>query len=59
MPATTAWTSSAIIRVGNAIYFGEQTSEGIGFYRYDMTTGKGSNKPTVETPSGAYKVIAL
>jgi len=34
-------------------------SEGIGFYRYDMTTGKGSNKPTVETPSGAYKVIAL
>ena len=59
MPATTAWTSNAVIRVGNFIYFGEQTQAGIGFYRYDMTTGKGSDKPTVETPSGAYKVIAL
>ena len=59
MPASCGWAANAIIKVGNSIYFGEHTDNGIGFYRYDMATGKGSMQPSVKTPTGAYKVISL
>ena len=59
LPASCGWAANAIIKVGNSIYFGEHTDNGIGFYRYDMATGKGSMQPSVKTPTGAYKVISL
>lgn len=59
LPASCGWASSAVIKDGNNIYFGEHTNSGIGFYRYDMTSGQGSQEPVVTTPAGAYKVISL
>ena len=59
LPASCGWAANAIIKVESSIYFGEHTDNGIGFYRYDMATGKGSTQPSVKTPSGAYKVISL
>ncbi len=59
MPATSSWAANATIKDGNEIYFGEHTKDGIGFYKYDTKTGKGSDTPTVETPAGPYKVINL
>lgn len=59
LPASCSWAANALIRVDNNIFFGEQTDTGIGFYKYDMKSGKGWDKPTVTTPMGAYKVISL
>ena len=59
LPASCGWAANAIIKVESSIYFSEHTDNGIGFYRYDMATGKGSTQPSVKTPSGAYKVISL
>lgn len=59
LPASTGWAANAIIKVGDDIFFGEQTEHGIGFYKYNMKTKTGSKEPTVTTPTGAYKVIGL
>lgn len=59
LPGSCGWAASATIKDGNSIYFAEQTNSGIGFYKYDMTSGKGSQAPIVTTPAGAFNVISL
>lgn len=57
LPASTGWAANAIIKVGDVIYFGEQTVNGTGFFGYNTKTGKSDQKPVVTTPTGAYKII--
>ena len=59
LPGSCGWAASATIKDGNSIYFAEQTNSGIGFYKYDMISGKGSQAPIVTTPAGAFNVISL
>lgn len=59
LPASNGWSASASVVVGDNVYFGIHADNGIGLYEYNIKTGKGKDKPTVETPSGVYKVLKL
>ena len=59
LPATCGWAANALIKDGDYMYFGEQTETGIGFYGYNMKTGKGTDTPVVKTPVGAYMIERL
>ncbi len=59
MPASSGWAASASIQVGDNVYFGEHTKEGVGFYKYNFKTGEASEKPSVTMPSAPYLVKSL
>lgn len=56
---STGWAANALIKVGDKIYFGCQSDNGVGFFGYDPKSNVGDTKPAVVTPTGAYKVIQI
>ncbi len=59
LPASNGYAATAITEVGGKIYFGLNTTSGIGFYSYDPETSKGIESPIVSVSGSPANLISF